>query len=158
VLPKRWPNHGGAFVGNFSHACAFEKLEDDSKMEQPEKTFRNKGGRPLKAVTKNKTMTFKCSGYERIIIQAKAKKTKRTTSEYLREIALTGKIETKEKHLPKEVLDLTGTLNHMAANLNQIAKLRNSGIEELTAMEILTLKWQSDELRELAQKIKKFIS
>ncbi len=76
-------------------------------MEQADKTFKNKGGRPVKAVKKNKTLTFKCSGYERMIIQAKAKKVKRSTSEYLREIALIReRIETKEKLIPKEVLDL----------------------------------------------------
>lgn len=103
-------------------------------------------------------MTFKCSSYERLIIQAKAKKSKRTTSEYLREVALTGKVETKETLFPKEVLDLTGTLNHLAANLNQVARKRNTGTDELTAMDRLALKWQSDDLKELALKIKTFIS
>jgi hypothetical protein len=128
------------------------------KMEHQEKTSRNKGGRPVKAVKKSRTLTFKCSSYERLIIQTKAKKAKRTTSEYLREMALTGKIETKEKLFPKEVLDLTGTLNHMAANLNQMARKRNIGTDELTAMDRLALKWQSDELKDLALKIKTFIS
>ncbi len=127
-------------------------------MEPPEKISGNKGGRPVKAVKKSRTLTFKCSAYERLIIQAKAKKAKRTTSEYLREIALTGKVDTREKSLPREVLDLTGTLNHMAASLNQIAKKRNTGTDELTAMDRLALKWQSDELKELAVKIKTFIS
>jgi len=127
-------------------------------MEQQERISKNKGGRPVKAVKKSRTLTFKCSGYERMIIQAKAKKAKRTTSEYLREIALTGKIETKEKLFPKEVLELTGILNHMAANLNQLARKRNIGTDELTAMDHLALKWQSDELKDLALKIKTFIS
>jgi hypothetical protein len=127
-------------------------------MESPEKISGNKGGRPAKAVKKSRTLTFKCSAYERMIIQAKAKKAKRTTSEYLREIALTGKVETREKLFPREVLDLTGTLNHMAASLNQIAKKRNIGTDELTAMDRLALKWQSDELKELAVTIKTFIS
>ena len=127
-------------------------------MEQQEKTSGTKGGRPVKAVKRSRTLTFKCSAYERLIIQTKAMKTKRTTSEYLREIALTGNIETKEKLFPKEVLDLTGILNHLAANLNQIARKRNSGTEELTAIDRLALKWQSDELKDLALKIKTFIS
>ena len=127
-------------------------------MEQQDKAFQNKGGRPVKTVKKNKTMTFKCSGYDRIIIQAKAKKTRKTVSEYLREIAVAGKIETIEKQIPREVLDLTGTLNHLAANLNQIAKKRNSVTEDLSAMDRLALKWQSDELKNLAIKIKTFFS
>lgn len=132
--------------------------QDEYQMEQQEKTYTNKGGRPVKAVKKSRTLTFKCSALERLIIQTKAKKTKKTTSEYLREIALTGKIETKEKLFPKEVLDLTGTLNHLAANLNQMARKRNIGTDELTAMDRLALKWQSDELKDLATKIKSFFS
>jgi hypothetical protein len=57
-------------------------------------------------------------------------------------MGLTGKIDRREKALPKEVLELTGTLNHMAANLNQIAKKRN-GVEELNALDRATLKVQS---------------
>ncbi len=127
-------------------------------MEQQDKTIKNKGGRPVKAVKKSRTLTFKCSAYERMIIQAKAKKAKSTTSEYLREIALTGKVDTREKLIPKEVLELTGTLNHMAANLNQMARKKNIGTDELTVMDRLALKWQSDELKDLALKIKAFIS
>jgi hypothetical protein len=127
-------------------------------MEQPERISKNKGGRPVKAVKKCRTLTFKCSAYERLIIQTKAKKAKRTTSEYLREIALTGRVDKREKLFPREVLDLTGTLNHMAASLNQIAKKRNIGIDELTTMDRLALKWQSNELKELAVKIKTFVS
>ncbi len=37
---------------------------------------------------------------------------------------------------------MTGTFNHIAANLNQIAKKRNSG-EELNALERASLKVQS---------------
>jgi hypothetical protein len=127
-------------------------------MESSEKISGNKGGRPVKAVKKSRTLTFKCSAYERLIIQAKAKKAKSTTSEYLREIALTGKVEIKEKLFPKEILELTGTLNHLAANLNQIARKRNIGTDDLTTMERLALKWQSDELKGLAVKMKNFIS
>jgi len=51
-----------------------------------------------------------------------------TVSEYLRNLGLGSKIDRRQKVLPKEVLAFTGTMNHIAANLNQIAKKRN-GIE-----------------------------
>ncbi|WP_431215146.1 plasmid mobilization protein [Puia sp. P3] len=94
--------------------------------------------------------------FERRAIEAGAKSSRLTVSEYLREMALTGKIDSKEKALPKEVLALTGTINHMAANLNQIAKTRNSG-EELNALERATLKVQSEDLKGLAVQIKTYL-
>ena len=122
-------------------------------MEQQDKSTKNKGGRPRKAIKKDKLIPVKCSAYERRIIVAKAKSAKVSTSEYMREIALTGKIDRREKALPPEVLQLTAMLNHIAANLNQIAKKRN-GIEELTAYERANLKIQSAELKQLAVNIK----
>jgi hypothetical protein len=122
-------------------------------MEQQEKSTKNKGGRPRKAIKKDKLIPVKCSSYERRVIVAKAKSAQVSTSEYMREIALTGKIDRREKALPPEVLQLTAMLNHIAANLNQIAKKRN-GIEELNAMERGNLKIQSAELKQLAVNIK----
>jgi hypothetical protein len=112
-------------------------------MEQKEKSTKNKGDRPRKAIKKDKIIPVKCSSYERRV----------STSEYMREIALTGKIDRREKALPPEVLQLTAMLNHIAANLNQIAKKRN-GIEELNALERGNLKIQSAELKQLAVNIK----
>ena len=140
---------------NFFHAIAFKKEEEDEMEEQRTKT-RNKGGRPKKAVKKDQIIAFKCSLYERRAIEARAKSAHLSPSEYIREISLTGKIERQEKALPREVLDFTGTLNHLAANLNQIAKKRNS-LEELTALERATLKVQSGELKEMATQIKTFL-
>jgi hypothetical protein len=51
---------------------------------------------------------------------------------------------------------MTGTINHMAANLNQIAKKRNSG-EELNALERANLKVLSGELKGTAVQIKSFL-
>jgi hypothetical protein len=122
-------------------------------MEKQGTTTRNKGGRPKKAIKKDQLLAVKCSRFERRAIEAKAKSANLTVSEYLREIALTGKIERREKALPKEVLELTGTLNHMAANLNQIAKKRN-GVEELNALERAVLKVLSGEVKDIAAHIK----
>jgi hypothetical protein len=125
-------------------------------MEEPNQRTKNKGGRPKKAVKKDQLLAVKCSLFERRAIEARAKSTNLNTSEYLREMALTGKIDRREKALPKEVLELTGTLNHMAANLNQIAKKRN-GVEELNALDRATLKVQSGELKGIAAQIKTFL-
>jgi hypothetical protein len=57
------------------------------------------------------------------------------------------------KVLPKEVLQLSATLNHMAANLNQVAKKRNS-LDELNAIERAELNQLSRQVKELAGEIK----
>ena len=64
-----------------------------------------------------------------------------------------GNIDRRERALPKEVLQLTGTLNHRAANFNQIAKKRN-GIDELDAFERAELMVQSGQVKRLAEEIK----
>ena len=124
-------------------------------MEQQNTQTKNKGGRPQKAVKKNQLLAVKCSLYERRVIEVNAKSANLSVSEYLREISMTGKIDRRESALPKEVLELTGMLNHMAANLNQIARKRN-GMEELSPLERANLKVQSGELKTLASKIKNY--
>jgi hypothetical protein len=83
---------------------------------------KNKGGRPVKAVKRNKLIGVKCTTAERFIIEAKAKAAQLTMSEFLRVKGLSGKIDMKKKVVPREVLQGIADLNHMAANLNQIAK------------------------------------
>jgi hypothetical protein len=125
-------------------------------MEEQKPVTRNKGGRPRKAIKKDQLLAVKCSLFERRAIEARAKSVHLSISEYLREIALTGKIDSREKALPKEVLAMTGTFNHIAANLNQIAKKRNSG-EELNALERAELKVLSGELKGRAVQIKTYL-
>jgi hypothetical protein len=60
-------------------------------------------------------------------------------------------------YFPKEVLQLTGNLSHLAANLNQIAKRRNS-FEQLSPEELHTLRQQSEEVKDLAILIKSYFS
>lgn len=122
-------------------------------MEQQNVQSKKKGGRPKKAVKKDHFLGVKCSLDERCIIEKRAERANLSVSEYLREIGLTGKIDRREKALPQQVLALIGTLNHLAANLNQIAKKRN-GIEELTLVDRAMLKVQSVDLKELANRIK----
>ena len=125
-------------------------------MEEQRTTTRNKGGRPKKAVKKDQLLAVKCSLFERKAIEARAKSVNLSISEYLREIALTGKIDRREKALPKEILEITGNLNHCAANVNQIAKKRNSG-EELNALDRAELKLLAEELKGAAVLIKNYL-
>jgi hypothetical protein len=93
---------------------------------------------------------------EKTLLREKAKILGLTVSEYLRETGLKGQAVSKIKTLPAEVLQLTGTLNHLAANLNQIAKKRN-GIEQLDALERAGLEVQSRDLKGLAETIKNYL-
>jgi hypothetical protein len=125
-------------------------------MEGVNDNNKNKGGRPPKEIKRNQVMAIKCTLFERKAIEAKARKTSLTVSEYLRELGLTSKINLRNKALPKEVLSFTATLNHMAANLNQIAKKRNSN-DELSPLERAELKVQSGHVKDLAQQIKSYL-
>jgi hypothetical protein len=122
-----------------------------------ETTIKHKqGGRPRKAVKKDQTITVHCTIIELKLIVAKSKQAGYTASEYLCGVGVNGKIDMRSKALPKEVLQLTGALNHLAANLNQIAKKRN-GIEELNALERAGLEVQSRDLKRLAEEIKNYL-
>ena len=95
-------------------------------MDKPKDHIKNKGGRPRKAVKKDQLLGVKCTLIERRAIEAKAKSVNLTVPEYFRQMGLTGRIDSRNIPLPKEVLQMQGTLNHLAANINQIAKKKNS--------------------------------
>jgi hypothetical protein len=125
-------------------------------MEKLRTHIKNRGGRPRKAVKKDQLLGVKCSMVERRAIEAKAKSVNLTVSEYLRQIGLTGKIDSLKKVLPKEILQLIGTLNHLAANMNQVAKKRNSN-EELNSIERAVLQHEAADIKLLAQTIKTYL-
>ena len=125
-------------------------------MEEGKAHTRNKGGRPRKAIKKDQWLGVRCSLLARKVIEAKAKLANLSVSEYLLKMGLSGKIDRRERTLPKEVLQLTGTLNHLAANVNQIAKKRN-GIDELDIVERTHLRALSEELKRLAPIIKTYV-
>lgn len=125
-------------------------------MEEQNVITKSKGGRPKKTIKRDQLMAIKCTLYERKVIEARAKSANLSVSEYLREIGLTGKIDRRDKALPKEVLGLTAMLNHMAANLNQITKKRN-GMDELSPLERAELKVQSGQVKEVAVQIKSYL-
>jgi hypothetical protein len=119
-------------------------------------TSAHKGGRPKKGIRRDQLLAVKCTLIERKVIETKAKSVLLSVSEYLRALGLNGKIDRHQKILPKEVLAVTATLNHMAANLNQIARKRN-GIDELNALERAELQYLSGQFKQLASDIKNYL-
>ena len=124
--------------------------------EQKKARTRNKGGRPRKTIKQKEVIPIKCSLIEKIMLKQKAKTVGVSLSEYLRQTGLKGQAVSKTKAFPKEILQFTGTLNHLAANLNQLAKKRN-GIDELNALERSDLNVLSGQVKQLAIDIKKLL-
>ncbi len=116
-----------------------------------------KGGRPTKAIKKDQLLGVKCSLVERKVIESKAKQSNLSVSEYLRMLGLSGKIDMKIKMLSNDILQFKGTLNHLAANLNQVAKKRNMN-DELNALERGGLEQLSRDIKQLAIDIKILLS
>lgn len=125
-------------------------------MTQSEMKQRNKGGRPSKEIKKNIILTLKCSAVEKMVITQKAKELNRNISEYIREICLNGQADRRVKVLPAEVLALSGTLNHIAANINQIAWKHNKD-EILSLEERVNLQRLAPVLKEIAVDIKNYL-
>lgn len=118
-------------------------------MEAIKKVRKNKGGRPKKAIKQNHFIGVKCSLIEKTLLRQRSKAVGLTLSEFLRESGLKGQAVRKIKALPKEVLQFAGTLNHLAANLNQVAKKRNR-MDELNALERMELQVLSEQVKQLA--------
>ena len=115
------------------------------------RTWDRKGGRPKKTIRKSEQLAVMCSLLERKIIENKAKRVGVSVSQFLRELALNGKIEIKT--FPKDILLYTATLNHLAANVNQVAKKRNRE-ETFNAMERAEWLVLAQEVKNLVTKIK----
>lgn len=118
---------------------------------------KNKGGRPVIKHKKDQQLSTQVSLLERKIIENQAKKCLLTVSEYLRDTGLYGKISIKFKTLPKDVLQLTGTLNHTAANINQIAFQLNSQ-NLLTESERIKLEGLIEEIKEVVKIIREVLT
>ena len=86
----------------------------------------------------------------------KAKAVGLSVSEFLRSLALKSQAALKMKTLPKEVLEMNGTLRHMAANLNQLAKRKNRG-ELLDALDRIELSELSEKLKRVPEAIQNFL-
>lgn len=118
--------------------------------------IKNKGGRPRKETRRDQQLAVMCSMTERKLIEAKARMANVSISEFLRTIAVNGQIGRRTKVLPKEVLLFTATLNHMAANMNQVAKKRNQH-DELNELERSNLQMLSTDIKKLAEIIKNYL-
>jgi hypothetical protein len=138
-----------------SHAIAFVKSDKDIDMEEANRNTNNRGGRPSKPIKRNKLIGVRCSATERFIIEAKAKAASLTKSEFLRISGLNGKIDIRKKAIPKEVLQGIATVNHIAANVNQIAKKRNS-FDELSPIERAELQWIVGQLKQFVNDFKNY--
>ncbi|MEI3802343.1 MULTISPECIES: plasmid mobilization protein [unclassified Chitinophaga] len=125
-------------------------------MTQNDRQPGNKGGRPLKEVRKNIILTFKCSAFEKLVIAQKAKELNLNISEYIRQMSVNGKVDQQVKVFPAEVLALSGTLNHIAANINQVAKKRNKD-EDLSMLERVDLQNLVPVLKGIAVDIKNYL-
>ncbi len=117
---------------------------------------KNKGGRPKKAIKRDQQLAVMCTMLERKLIETKARSINVSISEFLRGLALEGQVDRKIKMIPKEVLLFTATLNHLAANMNQVAKKRNQHYE-LNAIERAGLMVMSTEIKKLADDIKNYL-
>ena len=115
-----------------------------------------RGGRPKKVIKQNCLLGVKCSILEKAVISQKAAKANLSVSAYLRTLGINGQVDIKIKGLPKEVLELKSILNHAAANLNQIAKKRNSN-DELNIMERTVLQSLAELLQKIALDLKTYL-
>ncbi|RKR80510.1 hypothetical protein BDD43_0630 [Mucilaginibacter gracilis] len=117
----------------------------------------NKGGRPKVPHKRRNSVSVMCTLIEKKIIEANAKRVGTNPSVFLRNLGLNTRIEVRVKTLPKSVLEMRGTLNHIAANLNQIARKRNRG-DDLNAMERALLDQDVRSLQALVKNINAYVS
>jgi len=131
----------------------FEKLR---MMESAERKKYSKGGRPKKVIKQNHFIGVKCSLIEKIHLKQKAKAAGLSLSEFMREAALNGQAVRQIKLIPKEILQFTATLNHLAANINQLAKKGNQNymLDEAEKASLYNL---SEDVKRLAIRIKNYL-
>ncbi|GAC1313940.1 MAG: hypothetical protein NVSMB24_37910 [Mucilaginibacter sp.] len=125
--------------------------------EVAHKVRMRKGGRPKVSHKRREALSVMCNLLEKKIIQANARNTGRSVSVFLRDLGLHGRVNINVKSLPKPVLQLIGTLNHTAANLNQIAKKRNRG-DDLDPMERAFLNQEVRAVQSIVHEIKRYVS
>lgn len=117
---------------------------------------RNKGGRPTKPVKRTCRLRVACTVLEVELIKSKAQTVQLTVSEFLRDAALKSQITARQKTLPAPVLNFTGLLNHLAANINALA-YKNNAAQTFNAFERIELKQLVADVKQLAQDIKYFL-
>jgi hypothetical protein len=114
------------------------------------------GGRPKKLVKRDQLLGVKCTLLERTSIAQKAKSLALSVSDFLRTTALANPGDAAPKKvLPKEVLEIKATLNHTAANINQISRRHNHG-DALSHLDRARLMALQDEVRNVIVIITKY--
>jgi hypothetical protein len=124
-------------------------------MESGKDHTKHKGGRPRKEVKRDEQLAVMCTLVERTIIEHKAKSVNLSVSEFLRTLALKRQVDSRKKVLPKEVLQGIGSVSHIAANINQIARKRNS-FDELNAIERAELQWIVGQLKQFIKDVRNY--
>jgi len=114
----------------------------------------SKGGRPKKKEKRDQQLAVMCTMQEREQIEQKAKQYNLPVSVWLRTVALQGQTGSLKRAFPKEVLLFTATLNHLAANINQLTKKHNQ-YDLFSDAEIKQLQQLIIEVKQLAADIKK---
>jgi hypothetical protein len=127
-------SHSGGFFEDFFTTMNMTVNKTGTTIAGKNKTGANKGGRPKKTHKRRQIMAAMCTPLEKKLIEINAQRAGLTVSEFLRDLGLKHQIQVRIKNLPKPVLELKGTLNHTAANINQLAHKRNGG-DELNALE-----------------------
>ena len=117
---------------------------------------RKKSGRPKVSQKKNVNVTVSCNIIEKKLIQDCARKVNTSVSVYLRELGLKGAVRIKLKTLPKEVLQFTGTLYHIAATLSPIARKRNSA-EDLNVIDRALINQEMRAIQQVVEEIKAYL-
>jgi|GEM_PF-769643 len=149
-------SHSGGFLEDFFMTMNKTVNDTSIKIARKNKAGAGKGGRPKKQHKRRQIAAAMCTPFEKKLIEINAQKAGLTVSEFLRELGLKNKIQVKIKSLPKSVLELKGTLNHIAANINQLARKRNSG-DELNALERALLNQCVREIQSLVTTINTYL-
>lgn len=118
------------------------------------KKSRNKGGRPRAMQKRDQQLAVMCTREERNLIEQKAGASNLPVSAWLRTVALQGQTSSPKRIIPREILLFSATLNHTAANINQLTKKHNQ-YQLFSDAEITRLYQLIAELKQLAAGIKK---
>lgn len=113
----------------------------------------NKGGRPKVKSKRDQQLAVMCTLEERNLIEEKAKQSNSKLSVWLRSLALQGQTGSAKNKVSKEVLLFTATLNHLAANINQLTKKHNQ-YDLFSDEEINQLQQLITEVKQLVTAIK----
>lgn len=123
-------------------------------MQEDSSKRNSKGGRPKKNNKRDQQLAVMCTMQEREQIEQKARQHNLPVSAWLRTVALQGQTGSLKRAFPREVLLFTATLNHIAANINQLTKKHNQ-YQLFSAAEITQLHDLMTALKQLAADIKK---